>query len=219
MYDQPLYAKIKAACGEFSDVDVIKKPCSTLLEEMNDKVGEFDVYNIYDTCGQDRGGNRDKAKAGLKFLEIEETMASDTITIPAKHANTLAAKRHPQLESKLGGALNDYPCGGESTASEWLAQPDVVKALHVKADGGGMTYQKGPMEISGDLRPLYAKLIPKYRMLIYSGDTDGCVPCVHSQRLRDCSSNVRLSFTVMCSFTVRQQLFIHSHSTVTSGRR
>ena len=43
----------------------------------------------------------------------------------------------------LGGALNDYPCGGESTASEWLAQPDVVKALHVKADGGGMTYQKG----------------------------------------------------------------------------
>ena len=70
-------------------------------------------------------------------------MASDTITIPAEHANTLAAKRHPQLESTLGGALNDYPCGGESTASEWLAQPEVVKALHVKADGGGMTYQKG----------------------------------------------------------------------------
>ena len=46
------------ACGEFSDVDVIKKPCSTLLEEMNDKVGEFDVYNIYDTCGHDRSGNR-----------------------------------------------------------------------------------------------------------------------------------------------------------------
>ena len=85
------------ACGEFSDVDVLKKPCSTLLEEMNDKVGEFDVYNIYDTCGHDRSGNRDKAKAGLKFLEIEETMASDTITIPAEHANTLAAKRHPQV--------------------------------------------------------------------------------------------------------------------------
>ena len=27
--------------------------------------------------------------------------------------------------------------------STGLAQPDVVKALHVKADGGGMTYQKG----------------------------------------------------------------------------
>ena len=46
---------------------------------------------------------------------------------------------------------------GETYASEWLAQPDVVKALHVNADGGGMTYQKGPMELSGDLRPLYAK--------------------------------------------------------------
>jgi hypothetical protein len=32
-----------------------------------------------------------------------------------------------------------------------------VKALHVNADGGGMTYKKGPMEVSGDLRPLYAK--------------------------------------------------------------
>lgn len=48
---------------------------------------------------------------------------------------------------------------GETTASEWLAQPDVVKALHVNADGGGMTYKKGPMELSGDLRPLYAKCV------------------------------------------------------------
>jgi cathepsin A (carboxypeptidase C)/serine carboxypeptidase-like clade 1 len=170
MYDQPLYAKIKAACGAFSDTEVLVPPCSTLIEEMNEKVGEFDVYNIYDTCGSDRSGggssNDEKARSGLKFLEVEKTLASDTITIPAAHANTLAAKRHPQLESKLGGALNDYPCGGESTASEWLAQPDVVKALHVNADGGGMTYKKGPMEISGDLRPLYAKYVrtPCYDM-------------------------------------------------------
>ena len=60
---------------------------------------------------------------------------------------------------------------------------------------------KGPMEISGDLRPLYAKLIPKYRMLIYSGDTDGCVPCVHSQPLRDSSSNA----------DCHSQSCVHSH--------
>merc|ERR1712031_36861 len=32
------------------------------------------------------------------------------------------------------------------------------------------------MSYSGNLLPLYAKLIQKYRMLIYSGDVDGCVP-------------------------------------------
>lgn len=47
MYDQPLYAKIKAACGTFSDLEVLEKPCSSLLAEMNEKIGEFDVYNIY----------------------------------------------------------------------------------------------------------------------------------------------------------------------------
>ena len=64
------------------------------------------------------------------------------------------------------------------------------------------------MEISGDLRPLYAKLIPKYRMLIYSGDTDGCVPCVHSQPLRRQQLKRQTVMTVMCSFTLRQ----HSQS-------
>ena len=71
------------------------------------------VHTWQDTCGRDRSGGTEKARNGLKFLEVEKTLASDTITIPAAHANMLAAKRHPQLESKLGGALNDYPCGGQ----------------------------------------------------------------------------------------------------------
>ena len=28
----------------------------------------------------------------------------------------------------------------------------------------------------GDLRPLYRKLVAKYRLLIYSGNVDACVP-------------------------------------------
>ena len=49
---------------------------------------------------------------------------------------------------------------------DWLAQTDVMAALHVKANTGGMTYRR----TAGDLRPLYKTLIAKYRMLIYSGD-------------------------------------------------
>ena len=48
----------------------------------------------------------------------------------------------------------------------------------MKADCGGMRYE---MNV-GDLRPLYAKLIPKYRILIYSGNVDACVPTWGSEQ-------------------------------------
>ena len=75
-------------------------------------------------------------------------------------------------------AVNDYPCGGDRAASAWLGQEDVAAALHVNLTmaSKGMTYIWGPSEFSGDLRPLYAELLQKYRMMIYSGDTDACVP-------------------------------------------
>ena len=52
----------------------------------------------------------------------------------------------------------------------------MAAALHVKKGLGGMRYKKGPMDFSGNLLPLYSTLMKKYRMLIYSGDTDACVP-------------------------------------------
>ncbi len=54
----------------------------------------------------------------------------------------------------------------------WLNIPSVMQALHVKANNKGMIYQK----TAGNLLPLYAQLIAKYRILIYSGDVDACVP-------------------------------------------
>jgi hypothetical protein len=71
-------------------------------------------------------------------------------------------------------AVNDYPCGGDRAASAWLGQEDVAAALHVNLTmaSKGMTYIWGPSEFSGDLRPLYAELLQKYRMMIYAIDYD-----------------------------------------------
>lgn len=76
-------------------------------------------------------------------------------------------------------ALNDYTCGASSAMEKWLAHPDVISALHVKADTAGMVYNK----TAKNLLPLYSKLIDTYpnRMLIYSGDVDGCVPHVGTE--------------------------------------
>lgn len=163
MYDQPLYAAIKASCGNFSDTDVRKIKCVALLAEMNAKIGQFNIYNVYDNCGTDTSLNT--------LEEYNQMMATDNITLPDDRVHQTLP--HPQL---LGGAVNDYACGGQNKAEQWLNQVEVAKALHVNPNTKGMRYEKGPMEISGDLRPLYKRLIQKYRMLIYSGDTDGCVP-------------------------------------------
>ena len=78
----------------------------------------------------------------------------------------------------LGGALNDYTCGGGGMMEKYLSHPEVVKALHVKSGTAGMRY--GPRD-RDDLRPLYAKLAKLYRLVIYSGDVDGCVPYVGTE--------------------------------------
>mmetsp|Transcript_13047 Transcript_13047/g.25294 ORF Transcript_13047/g.25294 Transcript_13047/m.25294 type:complete len:484 (+) Transcript_13047:51-1502(+) len=168
MYDQPLYNSLQTNCGNFSNSDVKQPKCLADLAEMNLKIGSFNIYNVYDTCANDQ-----------TFRTLAEyNSALSTGTVFVKDENVHNAVPHPQLSSSpvLGGGLNDYSCGGQTFSAQWLNQPDVAKALHVKTGTKGMRYEKGPMNVSGDLRPLYKKLIQKYRMLIYSGDTDGCVP-------------------------------------------
>ena len=64
--------------------------------------------------------------------------------------------------------------------STYLSIPSVMEALHVKPNNQQMTYRR----TAGNLLPLYAELIAKYRMLIYSGDVDGCVPYWGSEEVR-----------------------------------
>ena len=68
-------------------------------------------------------------------------------------------------------------------AGVWLAQPEVIKALHVENDGthrypGACAY--GP-RTAADLRPLYKIIAQKYKLMIFSGDTDACVPTVGTE--------------------------------------
>ena len=87
-----------------------------------------------------------------------------------------AAVHYGQAPATLSGALNDYSCGGMGAMGPWLRHPAVVRALHVNTSHlypGAVKY--GP-RTAGDLRPLYKQLAAKIQILIYSGDTDACVP-------------------------------------------
>ena len=111
---------------------------------------------------------------------------------------------HPQL-SGLGG-LNGYACGAETVMDTWLALPAVqvrhstVGRHFVTGAAGGAARQAQharPVVPQDGHRPCAAvradhwsasgmrahasPAAAKYRVLIYSGDTDGCVPYVGSE--------------------------------------
>jgi hypothetical protein len=70
-------------------------------------------------------------------------------------------------------------CNVDSAMMTWLAQPSVVAALFPAGpppkgtEQNNLDYSRGGAD---DLTPLYAALAKKYRMWIYNGQEDGCVP-------------------------------------------
>jgi hypothetical protein len=163
MYSQTLRAEIADACGDWSH---LSPKCIAALEEMNSQIGKFDIYNIYDECGTDQRRRLDDVSSPKTLNEIKNIMSKDTFVVESKDSF--------RTSGAYSQALNDYTCGAEAAMDSWLSEPSVAAALHVKLGTPGMTYKK----TAGDLLPLYSELISKYQMLIYSGDTDGCVPYV-----------------------------------------
>ena len=154
--------------------------------------GSGQIYNYYDTC---YGGSGLAATAavvsaagGAQEAQPLALPRKTTMSRAEREAHLAALRQgtatfgagvHAGLEpAAVGGAVNDYSCGGQGAMALWLAKPEVVEALHVKAGTGGMKY--GPRD-KDDLRPLYKTLAQKYRLLIYSGDTDMCVPYVGTE--------------------------------------
>ena len=107
------------------------------------------VYNLYDTCNGDTAAAAASAATSSPPPAHLRTMAEWNALLSADvvRVEGPAPPRHPQLH--VGGALNDYPCGGDRAAAAWLERDDVTAALHVRK-GAGMSYRKGPMSFSGD---------------------------------------------------------------------
>lgn len=180
-YPQPLYQQIKANCGNYQNQSPL---CESLLLQMTSDLGTFDIYNIYDDCGSDTLVTLEELTAYRRATTHKSTFET------SMYADPLTARKHLQRLEKLkknqnninstihaDSAVNDYPCGAETVQTQWLALKSVQQALHVKNIGFGQQYT----ETVQDLRPLYKYLASKYRMTIYSGDVDACVPYYGSE--------------------------------------
>jgi serine carboxypeptidase-like clade 1 len=165
MYSQALRSEIDDTCGDFNR---LPPKCVESISEMMTQIGTYNVYNIYDTCGNDQRRRLEEVKS---FTQLNAEMSVNTVTVETAQSFRVSAG--------YSAALNDYECGAETAMDAYLADPSVIAALHVQADTVGMQYTK----TATDLLPLYKDLVNRHpdNILIYSGDTDGCVPYVGTE--------------------------------------
>jgi len=172
------YDAIAAACKWGEGDGNLSSECERLLGAQSQQVGPHNVYNIYDNCPRMRTL---LDTTGLTMLDVHEALSHEMNTGEAGHAARM-------LDDKAGGGTGlvatdgsgslpsgGYPwaCGGMSDTKAWLAKPEVVAALHLKAPGASQFsyHSSGPASIT-----LHPELATKLRVLIYNGDADACVP-------------------------------------------
>ena len=90
--------------------------------------------------------------------------ARDAFTVQPAYKQARAARA-------LGGALNDYTCGGETAMDAWLADARVTRALHVRDDRSGGSYQSD----AKDHFELYTKYKAEQRRRREAEDRCGAV--------------------------------------------
>mmetsp|Transcript_36242 Transcript_36242/g.79110 ORF Transcript_36242/g.79110 Transcript_36242/m.79110 type:complete len:467 (+) Transcript_36242:46-1446(+) len=148
---QTLKDKITSAC-DFSGSQPTGTGCSALLQEMHKTVGHINLYNVYGEC---ISGSTDQQK------------------VPVAGEDLL------RMQSNVEGP---DACIDSIAASAYFNRDDVKAALHVKnvswrwavcGNAPGWDYQSTRPNLPRDT---YPSLVKKFRVTIYNGDWDACVP-------------------------------------------
>jgi len=153
MISGPHWDTLIAACGNLSNPNPTTA-CEDAIDVAGNDGGEYNIYDIYDECPAPV-----VARAPSSWLSYLESKG----------------KRMPQIKAPR---VVDK-CIGPEFGQMWLDNQQVQQALHVTAAGvsswevcGGVDYSKTVTSLLG----LYPSLIKAYKVLVYSGDVDACVP-------------------------------------------
>ena len=155
MISEPHWEAVLSKCGNLSNPNPTQD-CYDAINDAENDGGDYNIYNIYDTC--------------------------PAPVLPS------AARSHPRAPNAMrsflkakGYKVPETPdtCYGPDLAEDWLDNADVQTALHITAANqtswstcAGIDYHK----TLGSALPMYPNLIKQYKVLVYSGDVDACVP-------------------------------------------
>jgi hypothetical protein len=158
------YDSIIATCTE----KLLKHPgeeglnddCNALLSKMDEEIGGYYDYGLYDDCTYQNGLMKRRHLSHLQW----------------RSSGPDAADAAP------GGALNDYSCGSGEAMEYYVTIPAVRDALHVDQDSNFFSGDNG---VGFNYTLTEANLIPFYndvavgkfadrnvRVMVYNGDTD-----------------------------------------------
>ena len=182
-----LWNGIMAACPMQNLTDGSSPPtgeCKALIGKVGAQLGGYFAYNLYDTCWYQNSFNPHphSLEAALGARRAWGPPPKDAVE-RAEREHAKKNNAHVRVTG-LGGAENDYPCGGPGALFEWVQTAPVKAALHVAPDayffsgddGVGFNYTVS----EPNLLPFYAYLNENaeklnFRTLVYNGDTDPAI--------------------------------------------
>ena len=159
---------VAEACGDFAEqVPSLQGACKEAVTAMHAQVSNVNLYNVYGEC---HGGS----EAGVLKAPVPVTSYSNVVAdVLLRGGETLA------------GGANSAPgpqaCIDSRFATNYLIQPAVVAALHVKVPPYEWGVCKNQIKYTPTRpnlpRDTYPELVEYLdRTVIYNGDWDACVP-------------------------------------------
>lgn len=170
--------------------------CGNLTALMNDQVGNHNFYHLSDFCASLDPSTGKGLGVGYRWKDFEAALETkEDGTLPRMddllHGAQASSQRRglPRDGAKeTGKVLRDVSesfgplgevqqwCYTDSAMNTWLDVPEVITALHMDEPKGTETNNlaySGPMS---NLTDLYASLALDFRLWIYNGMEDGCIP-------------------------------------------
>jgi len=165
----PLYEEIVASCGE-NIWNATGQECNNLLNNASGLVSGLNIYDVYLDCYYPPAN-------GKPDLEVHDLW----------HRVTSRVRETISHNKNLG---EDVPCIDSDRAAAWLNQDSVRTALHAISVATQewmiCSDQIEYTNVYNTVIPIHKQLLENgYRILVYSGDADMCVPNTGSEAWTD----------------------------------
>ena len=154
--------------------------CIQLLTQASAQIQNVNLYDVYGDCVSDSGCPADH-EATLKpksKVPIHNTFAAQYLAAAPSGPGADKGYMSPRVIPN-----GPVACIDSKTASSYLNQPDVMKAIHVEPPTGncwsvcgtapGWSYNSTRANLPRDTYPL---LVANIKVVVYNGDWDACVP-------------------------------------------
>jgi carboxypeptidase C (cathepsin A) len=178
-----LYSEITAACDDISHPSA---SCQPLLQQAEALTDGVNIYSTYGECYSDQ--QMPQAPRGSYFDYNMRWSSTKGIL------GRVLARRpaHPSVADGLASPNGMVPCIDSSGGEKYLNSPEVKQALHVTESPLDWSLCSTVLRYNStfgenSMIPIYQQLSGSDRMLVYNGDTDGCVNFMGSQ---DCVAAV-----------------------------